>query len=790
MQGEFGSAAEKGYAQVESDQIQTINNVEIAGTQRLSATVNMSLSALEVAIRRSFVEAHQYLAHKVHLHLAVEAFESGRNASNVEIANLIKIFISQQSESADKCSAQVLEAKQQRNQLHVMIGDIAGEINATESDIGVAEQLLSTKSLELEEAKNWKSSELFKCAAEMNERRAMLATLRKEMEELKQITDANVTMDIQTGKMNTGIGLFDLTDLEASQAGGDSHVGQRPEHNFLKVGKLVNRTRRAVEEMAKCIKQTNSHTFVKGSLLQFLQSRSLTPHIFHGNLYVDSACGCAGYINGASAADAVFCRTVGKGVITCMPPNAFDGKCPGEHDTCIARVSTATTTMVSSSTELTNEITTISPTIQETTAEATSKTKTTTATRTSAVLREANTPCGCAGYRNGASAADRVLCRKRERGVITCMPPNSGDGRCPRDVDICMTIASSTAATTVSATSTAYTTTKTTATTSTQTTTARTFTTIVTERTTATATTTSGALGTTARAKTTDDTSAEATSTSTSGHTTTKEDIRNNNSFCEQQQKILEDTFAETLTDLSRSISEFEHLVTATACEESTCDRFDKRIVPIREEVTNMISQMRAKVDHLKALRPRLDDARNAEEHLSKQVVDLTEECAFLPETLSNLQKMRDAIVALGTCPNLEVTTFHIPTWVGRWVQVEQNPTASDATLDWEMQRKCEEEFSDTSHPVRVAEMGEIEAMSIKNLPLRNTAPVPLIGACPMCAGDSDEGTSFLHADGHARVCWDSEALLDQVSARRSCSHGFRVFPCVYLLSPRVDQKL
>ena len=46
--------------------------------------------------------------------------------------------------------------------------------------------------------------------------------------------------------------------------------------------------------------------------------------------------------------------------------------------------------------------------------------------------------CVCERYRNGAGPADRVVCGKKEAGVVWCMPPNPGDGLCPGDHAQCV----------------------------------------------------------------------------------------------------------------------------------------------------------------------------------------------------------------------------------------------------------------------------------------------------------------------------------------------------------------
>merc|ERR1719230_1442070 len=72
----------------------------------------------------------------------------------------------------------------------------------------------------------------------------------------------------------------------------------------------------------------------------------------------------------------------------------------------------------------------------------------------------------------------------------------------------------------------------------------------------------------------------------------------------------------------------------------------------------------------LQGLRPRLESATDAEAELRKHIVTLTEECTQLPETVSNLDKVRDAIEALSKCPGLSRVQFSLPKWTGTWVSM------------------------------------------------------------------------------------------------------------------------
>jgi len=240
-------------------------------------------------------------------------------------------------------------------------------------------------------------------------------------------------------------------------------------------------------------------------------------------------------------------------------------------------------------------------------------------------------------------------------------------------------------------------------------------------------------------------------------------------------------TYTTTYVELSRLLVEYQTLVNSTACEDSVIQEYGERRTPIQEAIDEVTSQLTTKIEHLRSTRPRLQDARAAELKLRLQVTELTEECTLLPETVSNLDKVRDSIIALEKCPGLPAAQFHIPMWTERWVQVTQHASQTDDEIDAEMNRVCHEEFGNAELPARAAEIAEIEANSILKMPQNNTAEVPLIGSCPLCAGESDEETGLTNAAHHGRICWDTGALLDPGSSRGNCCEGARAVLCVYV---------
>merc|ERR1719375_927339 len=250
---------------------------------------------------------------------------------------------------------------------------------------------------------------------------------------------------------------------------------------------------------------------------------------------------------------------------------------------------------------------------------------------------------------------------------------------------------------------------------------------------------------------------------------------------CQAQKETLEKTYVKTYVELSRLVAQYEELIRSTACEDAVQQEYLEKRTPVQAAITDLVARITALTERLHELRPRLQDAIAAEERLSAQVATLSTQCALLPATTSDLHQVRDAIQAMQHCPGLSAAEFHIPKWAGEWVSITQAPEESDSAVDAAMDAACAARFASESEvPVRAAEVGEIEAQGVEGMPEENTALMPLLGACPLCAGASDAATGVSHADGHARQCWNAGALLAGETARADCSSGERAVLCVY----------
>merc|ERR1719375_2999080 len=140
---------------------------------------------------------------------------------------------------------------------------------------------------------------------------------------------------------------------------------------------------------------------------------------------------------------------------------------------------------------------------------------------------------------------------------------------------------------------------------------------------------------------------------------------------CAGEKKVLEETYVKTYVELSRLKDEYDTLANSTACVDNVESLYKSRKAPLQEDIDRLIKDIDKKTRALQGLRPRLESATKAEAELRKHIATLTEECAELPETVSNLDKVREAIEALHECPGLSRVKFAIPHWTGTYVSLK-----------------------------------------------------------------------------------------------------------------------
>merc|ERR1719486_267393 len=118
---------------------------------------------------------------------------------------------------------------------------------------------------------------------------------------------------------------------------------------------------------------------------------------------------------------------------------------------------------------------------------------------------------------------------------------------------------------------------------------------------------------------------------------------------CQAEKDALEKTYVKAYVELSRLKAEYEELANSTACVDSTLEQYKNRKTPLQREADKLATAINEKVQELQSLRPRLDGAIESEKTLRAHVKKLTNQCDDLGPTVSDLNKVREAIRALSS---------------------------------------------------------------------------------------------------------------------------------------------
>jgi len=249
---------------------------------------------------------------------------------------------------------------------------------------------------------------------------------------------------------------------------------------------------------------------------------------------------------------------------------------------------------------------------------------------------------------------------------------------------------------------------------------------------------------------------------------------------CQEELEILQKVYIKTYVDLARLIQSYEEKTTEgyNAAKEAIEDQCRDQREPLQTEAAKLASQASEKIKQLEELRPKLEDASDAYRKLAEQVKKLTQQCEALPETITDLDKVRDAIKALSLCPGLNKARLIVPKWVGAYADFDvSGAKLPDSEYDALMMQTCTKSFGE-NYPdkvLRAASVAEMQAHAILDLPKTNTAETPLIGPCPGCEGEPDADTE----SGHLRVCFKPGANFGVEERYMQCSEGLKSIACV-----------
>merc|ERR1719321_2530122 len=144
---------------------------------------------------------------------------------------------------------------------------------------------------------------------------------------------------------------------------------------------------------------------------------------------------------------------------------------------------------------------------------------------------------------------------------------------------------------------------------------------------------------------------------------------------CQEELEILQKVYVKTYVDLARLIQSYEEKTTEgyEAAKEAIEDQCRDRREPLQQDASKLASEASEKIKQLEELRPKLEDASDAYRKLAEQVKKLTSQCEALPETITDLDKVRDAIKALSLCPGLKNARLIVPKWVGSYTLFEED---------------------------------------------------------------------------------------------------------------------
>jgi len=250
---------------------------------------------------------------------------------------------------------------------------------------------------------------------------------------------------------------------------------------------------------------------------------------------------------------------------------------------------------------------------------------------------------------------------------------------------------------------------------------------------------------------------------------------------CKLQLIAFEETYYKAYRKLTRLISEYEILVNSTECEDAVdenCDEQDREYSTKTKKETEHLGELTEQFSHVKG---HITVTSNQEKALTAHIQVLSTACKELDETVSDLDKVRDAIQVFGVCVGVGRPTFHVPIF-GKFVQIEMGEPLLDEEIDFELNKACiNSGIILEDHAPRAAETSEIMQQAIEGAPETNTAGSVLMGTCPHCAGNKDDPKNKRRPSGHYRTCWNSGVHLDGSTMRSNCGHrSIKSIMCVF----------
>merc|ERR1719160_1748063 len=85
---------------------------------------------------------------------------------------------------------------------------------------------------------------------------------------------------------------------------------------------------------------------------------------------------------------------------------------------------------------------------------------------------------------------------------------------------------------------------------------------------------------------------------------------------CEAEKENLHKVYVKTYVELSRLKNEYDELANSTACKDGTMSQYEAQKTPLQQDIDDLLKRIDEKVQKLQRLRPRLENAIEAEKKM------------------------------------------------------------------------------------------------------------------------------------------------------------------------------
>jgi hypothetical protein len=237
---------------------------------------------------------------------------------------------------------------------------------------------------------------------------------------------------------------------------------------------------------------------------------------------------------------------------------------------------------------------------------------------------------------------------------------------------------------------------------------------------------------------------------------------------CLEQEKEFEKKCEDLTKEITRTKVIKQKQNTTVPCKKMVETEWETmKLVQI--EVEELTKKLNKKVKIIEELKPGLEVIEKTRKKFVRVYNETIEECKpITPE----VEELEEVITSMEGCPGLEENVYGPPEWVGGYARVDPQPGMNTEAIDALLTQACATKFgTNTARRVRAAEVSEILAGTIKNLPSKNEELLPILPTCPLCLSKTNDG---------ARICWKQANALTAAGESGDCRTGPRNALCVY----------